>query len=189
MNVGVEAWKVIIISMIFILFVIFLWNKIAGVQNRTGAYTPTPSPPPDIESRVCIHKATLHKKVNCAADAVIWAEHQLVAIPGWLLKCQNARLDQEGQLTSRKWPRSLIIKKNKAKRRTIYCEERGNKMGTQAIPQWQLWGQDLRIFRKTPGFVEKWRISEKSDRLQKKSGGFKANSQVVSLGESLADFP
>jgi hypothetical protein len=50
-------------------------NRIAGVQNRTGAYTPTPSPP-DIESRVCIHKATLRKKINCAADAVIWVEQQ-----------------------------------------------------------------------------------------------------------------
>jgi hypothetical protein len=71
---------------------------------------------------------------NCTSDAVIWAEQQLVAIPGWLLKYQNARLDQEGQLTSIKRPKSLIIKKNKAKRRTIYCEERGNKMATQAFP-------------------------------------------------------
>jgi len=80
---------------------------------------------------------------GCAADAVIWAGQQLAAIPGWqqlavipgwLLKYQNARLDQEGQLTSIKRPKSLIIKKNKAKRRTIYCEERGNKMATQAFP-------------------------------------------------------
>jgi hypothetical protein len=34
----------------------------------------------------------------CAADAVIWDEQQLIAIPGWLLKYQNTRLDQEGQL-------------------------------------------------------------------------------------------
>ena len=26
-------------------------------------------------------------------DAVIWAEQQLLAIPGWLLKDQNARLE------------------------------------------------------------------------------------------------
>jgi hypothetical protein len=52
------------------------------------------------QARVCIHKATLHKKVNCAADAVIWAEQQLVAIPEWLLKDQIARLDQEGQFES-----------------------------------------------------------------------------------------
>jgi hypothetical protein len=58
---------------------------------------------------------------NCAADAVIWAEPQLVAIPGWLLKYQNARLNQEGQLTLIKKPRSLIDKKNKAKRKTFYC--------------------------------------------------------------------
>jgi hypothetical protein len=46
----------------------------------------------------------------------IWAEQQLVAIPGWLLEDQNARLDQEGQLASIKEPRSLSsIKKNKAK--------------------------------------------------------------------------
>jgi hypothetical protein len=47
---------------------------------------------------------------------------------------QNAILDQEGQPASRKRPRSLIIKKNKLKRRTIYCEERGNKMAAQTIP-------------------------------------------------------
>jgi hypothetical protein len=34
-----------------------------------------------------------------AADAVILAEQQLVAIPEWLLEYRNARLDQEGQLT------------------------------------------------------------------------------------------
>jgi hypothetical protein len=67
-------------------------------------------------------------------DAVILAEQQLIAIPRWLLKYENVRLDQEGQLTSRKRPRLLIIKKNKATRRTIYCEERGNNMATQAIP-------------------------------------------------------
>ncbi len=39
------SWKVIM-SMIFIIFVILLWNRIAGVQNRTGAYTPPPPFPP-----------------------------------------------------------------------------------------------------------------------------------------------
>jgi hypothetical protein len=29
---------------------------------------------------------------NCAADVVIWAEQQLVAIPRWLLHYQNARM-------------------------------------------------------------------------------------------------
>ncbi len=52
---------------------------------------------------------------TCAADAVIWAEQQLVAIPGWLLKDQNARLDQEGQFASIKEPRSPVTNKNKAK--------------------------------------------------------------------------
>jgi hypothetical protein len=54
-----------------------------------------------------------------AMDAAIWAEQQLVAIPGWLREDQNARLDQEGQRASIKEPRSPTIKKNKAKRRTI----------------------------------------------------------------------
>jgi hypothetical protein len=79
MDVGVEAWKVSIISMIlFILFVIFLWNRIAGVQNRTGAYTPHQPPPlplnpppPHMESRVCIHKATLHKKIDFKTDSFL----------------------------------------------------------------------------------------------------------------------
>ncbi len=65
----------VIISLIFILFVIFLWNRIAGVQNRTGAYTthqpppfPSTPPAPHMESRVCIHKATLHKKIDFKFD-------------------------------------------------------------------------------------------------------------------------
>jgi hypothetical protein len=41
----------------------------------------------------------------CATDAAIWAEQQLVAIPGWLLEEQNARLDQEEQFASIKEPR------------------------------------------------------------------------------------
>jgi hypothetical protein len=57
----------------------------------------------------------------CNADAAIWAEQQLVAIPGWLLEDQNARLDQEGQFASFKESRLPTIIKNKAKRRTIYC--------------------------------------------------------------------
>jgi len=55
-----------------------------------------------------------------AADAAIWTEQQLVDIPGWLCEDQNARLHQEGQFASIKEPRSSTIRKNKAKRRTIY---------------------------------------------------------------------
>ncbi len=115
---------------------------------------------------------------TCAADAEIWAEQHLVAIPGWLLKYQNARLDHKGQLTSIKRPRLPIIKKNKAKRRAIYCKERGTRWRPKPspTPQWRLWGQDLRIFIKTCGFVEK-------------GGKFEANLQVASLGGTLADFP
>jgi hypothetical protein len=56
-----------------------------------------------------------------AADASIWAEHQLVAIPGWLREDRNAKLDREGHLALIKEPRSPTIKKNKAKRGNIYC--------------------------------------------------------------------
>jgi hypothetical protein len=42
---------------------------------------------------------------SCAVDAAIWAEQQLVAIPGWLREDQNARLHQEGRLASTKEPR------------------------------------------------------------------------------------
>ena len=69
-----------------------------------------------------LHKIFIHK---CAADAVIWAEQQLVVIPGWLLQYQNAKLVQEGQLTSIKRPRLLITKKSKAKRRTITVRRGG----------------------------------------------------------------
>jgi hypothetical protein len=34
----------------------------------------------------------------------IWAEQQLVAIPGWLLKDQNARLEHEGPFALIKEP-------------------------------------------------------------------------------------
>ncbi len=68
-----------------------------------------------------------------ATNAAIWAEQQLVAIPGWLREDQNAILHQEGQFASIKEPRSPTTKKNKAKRRTIYCGGGGNKMATQDI--------------------------------------------------------
>ncbi len=87
-------------------------------------------------------------------------------------KCQNVRLDQEGQLTSRKRPRLLIIKKNKAKTRTTYCEERGNKMATQAIPPPSPSGN---FGTRTSKFSEKPRICGKT-------GKFEAHSQVACLG-------
>ncbi len=62
-----------------------------------------------------------------ATNAAIWAEQQLVAIPGWLLVDPNAILHQEGQFASIKEPRSPTTKKNKAKRRTIHCGGGGNK--------------------------------------------------------------
>jgi hypothetical protein len=58
---------------------------------------------------------------SCAADAAIWAEQQLIAIPGWLREDQNARLHQEEHFASIKEPRSPTTKENKAKRRTICC--------------------------------------------------------------------
>jgi hypothetical protein len=63
------------------------------------------------------------KYCNCAADAAIWTEQQLVAIPGWLREDQNARLHEE-HLASIKGPRLPITKKNKA-RRTITAGEGG----------------------------------------------------------------
>ncbi len=179
--------------MIFILFVIFYGTGQQESKTEQELIPPPPPPPrpPDIESRVCIHKATLHKKVNCAPDAVIWAEQQLVAIPGWLLKYQNARLDQEGQLTSRKRPRSQIIKKNKAKRRTIYCEERGNNTVWRSKPSPSgNFGARTREFSEKP--ADLWKsggFQKKVADFRKKSGGFEANSQVASLGGTLADFP
>jgi hypothetical protein len=112
---------------------------------------------------------------NCAGgecDAVIWAEQQLVAIPGWLLEYQNARLDQEGQLAPKKEPRSLVFKKNKnkAKRRTIYWEERGNKMATLSIPP------PLPVATLGPGptsFQKDLRICGKSGRFEKKVVAFR----------------
>jgi hypothetical protein len=56
---------------------------------------------------------------RCAADAAIWAEQQLVAIPGLLREDQNARRHQEEHFASIKEHRSLTTKENKAKRRTI----------------------------------------------------------------------
>ena len=103
-----------------------------------------------------LHKIFIHK---CAPDAVIWSEQQLLVNPGWLLQYQNARLVQEGQLTSIKRPRLLITKKNKAKQRTITVRRGGirwqPKPSSTPHPQWRLWGQDPRVFRKTCGFVEK----------------------------------
>ncbi len=61
---------------------------------------------------------------NCAADAAIWAEQLLVAIPGWLREDQNARLHEE-HLASIKGARLPITKKNKARRRTITAGEGG----------------------------------------------------------------
>jgi hypothetical protein len=95
----------------------------------------------------------------CAADAEIWAEQQLVPIPGWLLKYQNARLNQEGQLTSRKRPISLIIKKNKAKEELFTARRGGKRWQTLAIPlpppPVATLGPGPADFRKTCGFVEK----------------------------------
>jgi hypothetical protein len=90
-------------------------------------------------------------------------------------KCET---HQEGQLTSRKRPRSLIIKKNKAKRRTIYCEERGNKMATQVIPPHPpvaTLGPEPANFQKNP-----W--------IYGKTGKFEAYSQVACLGGYLGGF-
>jgi len=50
----------------------------------------------------------------CAVGAAIWAEQQLVAIPGWLREDPNASLHQKGQSASIKEPRSPTTKKNKA---------------------------------------------------------------------------
>jgi hypothetical protein len=83
-----------------------------------------------------------------------------------------------GKFASRKRARLPVIKKNKAKRRTTYCEERGNKIATKAIsppnPQWRLWGP-MSFQRKPADLWKKWRLSEKS-------GRFEANSQVKSFG-------
>ncbi len=62
-------------------------------------------------------------------------------------------------------------------------------MATQAIPQWQLWGQDPRVFRKTRGFVEKWRISEKSGRFQKKVADLRQTRRSQVWGGSWRIFP
>jgi hypothetical protein len=53
---------------------------------------------------------------SCAAVAGFCAVKQLLTIPEYSsILSLNARLDQEEQLTSRKRPRSHVIKKNKAK--------------------------------------------------------------------------
>jgi hypothetical protein len=75
------------------------------------------------ETSLYTKKDQVDPNSRCAADAAIWAEQQLVAIPGWLHEDQNARLDQEGHFASIKEHRSPTIKKNKAKRRTITAGE------------------------------------------------------------------
>ncbi len=124
-----------------------------------------------------LHKIFIHK---CAPDAVIWAEQQLVVIPGWLLQYQNAKLVQEGQLTSIKRPRLLITKKKQSKTKNYYSEERGNKMATQTIFSSPIlsghFAARARGFSEKPAYLwKKWRIWEKS-------GRFEASSQVSSLG-------
>jgi hypothetical protein len=64
----------------------------------------------------------------------MWAEQQLEAIPGWLLKYRNARLDQEGQLASIKEPKSLRVKKNKAKRRLCTVRRWGTRWRPKPSP-------------------------------------------------------
>jgi hypothetical protein len=54
-----------------------------------------------------MNEKTLNYTVNiCAADVAIWAEQQLVAIPGWLREDQTARLHQEKHFASINKPRS-----------------------------------------------------------------------------------
>jgi hypothetical protein len=69
----------------------------------------------------------------CVADAVIWAERQLVAIPGWLLKYQNARLDQERKLASIKEPRLLILGRTRQKEELFTARE-GEQDGDPSHP-------------------------------------------------------
>jgi hypothetical protein len=76
-----------------------------------------------------LHYMALKAQVCCGC--CIWAQQQLVAIPGWLLEDQNARLDQEGQFASIKEPRYLTIKKNKAKEE-LFTTRRG---GTRWRPK------------------------------------------------------
>jgi hypothetical protein len=64
----------------------------------------------------------------------------------------------------------LIIKKNKAKRKTIYCGERGNKIATQAIPPppppngdfgartREFSEKPLELWKKEADLRKKWRI-------------------------------
>jgi hypothetical protein len=42
-------------------------------QNRSF-YPPPPLLPPDIESRVCIHNATLHRQINFKTDSFLKEE-------------------------------------------------------------------------------------------------------------------
>jgi hypothetical protein len=92
----------------------------------------------------------------CATDAAIWAEQQLVAIPGWLLtaKC-NARLHQEEHFASIKEPRSPTTKENEAKRRIPCCRGGGTRWRPKPFPPptpVATFGQDPRVFRETGGF-------------------------------------
>jgi hypothetical protein len=69
----------------------------------------------------------------CAADAAIWAEQQLVAIPGWLREDQNARLHQEGQLVSMKEPRSPQLRRTRQKEELFTAGE-GEQNGDPSHP-------------------------------------------------------
>jgi hypothetical protein len=86
-------------------------------------------------------------------DAANWAEQQLVAIPGWLLEDQNARLDQEGQFASIKEPRSPTIKKNKAKEELFTARRGGTRWRPKPSPPPH--PTPLATFRPRPGSFQK----------------------------------
>jgi hypothetical protein len=84
-------------------------------------------------------------------------------------------MDQEEQLTSRKRPRSHVIKKNKAKEEQ-FTARRGEQDGDPShLPPTSSGEFGVRRC----GFRENLWVC----------CGFRANSQVVSFGETLADFP
>jgi hypothetical protein len=92
-----------------------------------------------------------------AADAAIWAEQQLLAIPGWLREDQNARLHQEEHLASIKEPRSPTTKKKQGKKKNYLLQGRGSEMAIQAIPpstQVASFGPKVKDFFKKPFFTK-----------------------------------
>jgi hypothetical protein len=97
-------------------------------------------------------------------------------------KCKTA----EGQFASIKEPRSPTTKKNKTKRRTIYCGGGGTRWQPKPSPP----PTPVATFGLRPvSFQKSTRIWKVAGGISKIADGFYVNSQVASFGASCWIFP